>query len=74
MKILFAFVMNWLFVNGQIMTRSSMFAGSSPWCGDAFTPLSSTGPVRAATIRWREILPVPGFQHGFQGRNRAVSQ
>ncbi|BDW25487.1 hypothetical protein OkiPb00122_32670 [Escherichia coli] len=33
MKILFAFVMNWLFVNGQIMTRSSMFAGGSPGVG-----------------------------------------
>lgn len=33
MKILFAFVMNWLFVNGQIMTRSSMLAGGSPGVG-----------------------------------------
>lgn len=73
MKILFAFVMNWLFVNGQIMTRSSMFAGSSHGVGTR-SPAEQHRPVRAATIRWREILPVPGFQHGFQGRNRAVSQ
>ena len=66
MKILFAFVMNWLFVNGQIMTRSSMFAGSSPGVGDAFTPLSSLGQCAQQQYAGVRYCQFPGFSTAFK--------